>query len=371
MSPRLRRPASSSHLALCASLVGACSAPPPAASPDPRPDAAVDGADAQTTFACSENDALDLDGIFAVYATLSLTFGSHPGGAVTVCPVDQTSEGAFLAVLGMHHAEGSTNIDSMQAFVCSLELPQITAMVGECDPSAANLVRAGLVFPQALIESFPTTPLATTSAQLASLSLGAAVTPGRMTFIIGTRETGDQMPTWDSQRVGCGVLDTSVGRGPQCEAKCVTDCARLYDDDKDGWPAATVDVCGTMDQDKDATCHFEDPSIAGVTIQGRAMLNLQVDPVLAGQASSSCEIVGTLDTQIRYNVVGADLYLEGTPISVTSATASLPVYKVNTHLSRFRGVRIDGRHGSRDWKPDFSDRGATCHQLIAHQNEIK
>ena len=125
------------------------------------------------------------------------------------------------------------------------------------------------------------------------------------------------------------------------------------------------------DKKNNVPCNSEDPSQAGAAIQGRALLDLQVDPLFKGQATSSCELLGTFDAAIRYNVVGADLYLENSQIGVTAATKSLPLYQVNAALSRFRAVRIDGKHGSYAWDPDFSQPLDTCRKVIAHQNEIK
>jgi hypothetical protein len=119
------------------------------------------------------------------------------------------------------------------------------------------------------------------------------------------------------------------------------------------------------------SCNATDPSQAGIAIQGRAILDLQVDPLFTAQVRSSCELTGTIDAAIKYEVVGADLYLQNTQISVTSAIKSLPLYKVNAQQSRFRAVRVDGAHGSFSWDPDFSNPLDSCRAVIARQNEIK
>jgi hypothetical protein len=345
------------------------------ASQDAGPEAGKAGTDAagEEPVTCSETGPLDLDGLFAIFVRLSFTFGSHPGGAVTVCPVDQAGEGNFLALLRVTHTPGSTSVASLEAVVCSLALPVISAVVGECDAAPKNLVYAGLQFPQKLIEALPATPVATTTAKLGGTSPGSALHPGRLTFILGTRKLGAAMPAWDSSRPGCGMNDTAAGRGPTCEKACVTDCDGLVDDDKDGWPAVTVHVCGYTDDDKKqkVACNAEEPSTAGATIQGRAALDLQVDPLFSGVAQSSCEISGGIDSKFTYNVVGADLYLANTPVSVTASYSSLPQYWVDLDASRFRALRIDGKHGARDWSPSWADLVGTCKTVIARQNELK
>lgn len=359
----------------CGALMTACSSDG-SPSDEPQQEAGLGGSDgsppADAGFACQEDSLLDLDGIFAIYARLSLTFLSKPGGAVTVCPVDQTSDGTFLALADIRHVPGSTSIDSMRVAVCSLTLPEISAGVGGCDPDT-NVVWAGLRFPKELIEALPMTPLGEATGLLSGPQAGATIDLSRMTFLIGTRELGDAMPGWQSDVPGCGMNDLAPGRGAVCDESCVTGCSGLVDDDGDQWPAVTVHVCGLTEDDKkqNVPCNATNPSEPGVTIQGRSVLDLQVDPFFTPKVRSSCELTGGVDTQIRYNVCGADLYLMNTPISVTSAIASLPVYKVNPQLSTFRAVRVDGKHGAPSWEPDYGRLVESCRRVIERQNEIK
>ena len=332
------------------------------------------GAGAGTTqLPCDSSGDVDLDGMFALAAKFSFTFGSQPGGAVTICPADQTSEGSFLGLVRLHQQPGSTQIDSAEAVVCTLQLPIISAGAGQCNPGTTNLVYAGLKFPQALIDACPRATLATTTGTLTSLQPGATFDLQQLTFTIGTDKTGDQMPTWLMDKTGCGMADVSAGRIAECDPGCVSDCSSLVDDDQDGWPGVTVDVCGLTDDDKQqqVPCNADEPNVPGATIQGRAMMDMEVDPLLKGSAVSSCEVSGNLDASIRYNVIGADLYVTNAQISVTSAIKSLPTYKVNASQSRFLLVRIDGKHGSLDWSPDFNDALGSCKTVIARQNELQ
>jgi len=359
----------------CGALTAACSSETSTPS-QPQAEGGTAGnagsSSADAGLACQEPSQLDLDGIFAIYARLSLTFLSRPGGAVTVCPVDQTSDGTFLALAELRHVPGSTKLDQVRMSVCSLTLPEISAGVGGCDPDT-NVVWAGLRFPQVLVDALPLTPMGEATGLLSKPQIGATVDLSRMTFLIGTREKGDAMPGWQSDVEGCGMNDVAPGRGATCDENCVSGCSQLADDDHDQWPGVTVHVCGVTDDDKkqNVPCNAENPSEPGVTIQGRSVLDLQVDPLFSPQVRSSCEMAGSIDTEIRYNVCGADLYLMNTPISVTSAIASLPVYKVNSQQSTFRAVRIDGRHGAPSWDPDFGKLLDTCRRVIERQNEIK
>lgn len=325
-----------------------------------------------TGIDCDPSAEVDLDGVFALRASLSFTFSSQPGGAVAVCPVDQVSNGSFLGLVRVQHDPGQTAIKSIAAVVCTLELPIISAGVGECK-EGSNLVYAGLEFPQQLIDAFPLAVTATTTAELSALAPGSSLTPGPMNFSIGTNEAAATAPSWQMTKSGCGMNDNAPGRSSACESDCVTDCSLLEDDDADGWPGVTVHVCGFTDEDKaqKVPCNALEPNVAGATIQGRAAMNLQVEPLLLmGQALSSCEVAGNLDAAFGYNVVGSDLYLANTQISVTGAIKSLPVYTVNTQDSHFRLVRIDGKHGAPDWAANFDDPLTTCREVIKRQNDL-
>jgi len=342
-----------------------------ASKPSSPPEADAAG----VSLPCTDTaDPLDLDGLFALSARLNFSFASQPGGAVTVCPTDQTSDGHFLGFVRVQHVAGQTEVPSVSAVICSIDLPVISAIVGECVPQASNVVYAGLEFPKPLIESLPVASSALTTAQLSSPNPGATLSAGSMNFSIGTNERIASAPGWLMTHSGCGMNDVAPGRSMECEQTCVTDCSKLVDDDHDGWPGVSVFVCGYTDDDKKRSvpCHAEEPNQAGATIQGRALMNLLVEPLtLKGSALSSCEVAGSLDAAVAYNVIGADLYLANTPISVTSAIKSLPQYSVNTPQSRFRLVRIDGKHGAWNWKPSWDDPVSSCRQIIANQNDLR
>ena len=357
-------------------VLGACgsSDDAPAGAAGQAGSGGTGGSGGGTTIACSDDsDQLDLGGLYALSARLSFTFASQPGGAVTVCPKDQTSEGTFLSFVKLEHQPGQSEVTAISAVVCTLELPIISAIVGECDPDAPNMVYAGLEFPKALLDGVPTASMGQTTATLSSTAPGGILSAGPMDFSIGTNELTANAPTWLMEKTGCGVNDNAPGRSSQCDDNCVSDCSKLADDDADGWPGVTVHVCGLTAEDKqqNVACNPEEPNVAGATIQGRALMNLLVEPLkLTGSAASSCEVAGTLDAAIAYNVIGADLYLANAQISVTSAIKSLPQYTVNTTDSRFRLVRIDGKHGSPNWNPSWGEPLASCKQIIANQNQL-
>jgi hypothetical protein len=146
----------------------------------------------------------------------------------------------------------------------------------------------------------------------------------------------------------------------------------MRDDDHDGYPGVTLEVCGytSSDTQMNVPCNAETPSNPGATIQGKAFLDIQVDPQFSGTAVSSCEITGKVDTSVLYDLVGADVYLAGSPISVSSAIKSLPDFNVEVDQSKFRMIRVDGKYASEDWKLDPSNPEAACKTVIMYQNKI-
>ena len=70
-------------------------------------------------------------------------------------------------------------------------------------------------------------------------------------------------------------------------------------------------MCGRAQGEEGKPCNIDSPTDPGVTIQGRAFAALEVDPQFNGVATSSCQLSGTVDTGVRYTVVGADVTLSG------------------------------------------------------------
>jgi hypothetical protein len=154
----------------------------------------------------------------------------------------------------------------------------------------------------------------------------------------------------------------------------VDDCSALVDDDQDGRAAVTFHVCGYSADDlkSGVKCNADNPSEAGITIQGPMLMAFQVDPLLQGSASSSCEVRGNVDAKVVYHVVGGDMYLANTQIGVQSAMRSLPLFDVDSTQSRFRMVRVDGTKGAPDWKIDpTTDPIAACQAVLARRNELE
>src|SRR5262249_39158679 len=185
----------------------------------------------------------------------------------------------------------------------------------------------------------------TTTGSLAGNKPGSMFTVNTLDVVLGSTKMGSALPTWNTMSSACNM--TGVGSSKTCDMSCVSDCASLRDDDMDGYPGVTAQVCGetAADMKQGVKCNASNPSMAGAPIQGEAFLDIEVSPTFAGAVTSSCEITGTLGTAVNkvdYHVVGANVYLGGSPLGVNDAIASLPIFTVDPALSKFHMVRIDG-----------------------------
>jgi hypothetical protein len=328
------------------------------------------GASGPAPVACDEPSELDLEGTWAAFGRLRVSMTGAPGGAITICPEDQVAEATlFLLVSFAHDAADRAVLTDVRPILCSVELPVVTALVGACDPASPSLVSAQIKAPEALIASLPEVATASVGGALGGLAAGAALDLDRLVVTVGA--TSSTLPDWDMVTPSCSTTD--VGRTNVCADACVSDCAGLRDDDADGYPGVTLDVCGLTPKDLSdgLVCNAADPAEAGTTIQGRAFLSLEVDPKLTGEVVSSCEIEGTVDTGVTYSIVGGDIFLAGAPIGVTSAIKSLPVFDVDAGESVFRMVRIDGRFGAPDFGVDVGqDAIAACAEALSRKNEL-
>jgi hypothetical protein len=313
---------------------------------------------------------ITLDGVWAAYGRLSVKLLGAPGGAITICPTDQIGEATILLLVTFKQDPADkTKIIDAKATLCSIELPVVTALVGMCDPASESLVSTQIVAPDPFIKSLPKVTQVASTGTLSALSSGAGINLERFIVTAGSSKSGAALPSWKIDDGACAAPD--VGH-TDCEMACVDDCASMRDDDEDGFPGVTLEVCGkTPDDEKNGVeCNAAEPNEPGATLQGRAYLNLEVDPLFTGTAASSCELTGTIDTGVNYNVVGADVYLTGGSISVASAIKSLPTFSVDAAASKFRMVRIDGAYGAPDWQVDPAMASAACATLIQRVNEL-
>lgn len=331
------------------------------------------GTTGSTAFTCTGEpaDHVALSGTWAAYGELSVKLEGAPGGAITICPTDQVGAASLLVMLTVEqNAADPTKLDKVQATLCSLELPTVTALVGTCDPTSQALVSTQIVAPKTFIDALPKIATTPATGALSAKEAGATVTGGPLVITVGSTKGGASMPRWNTGSSACNAAN--LGNTSVCETTCVDDCAALRDDDGDGYPGMTVHICGATPDDtkNNVPCNAESPNTPGATLQGKAFIDIEVNPTLNGEAKNSCEVVGTIGTDVLYNVVGADVWLAGAPITVSAAIKSLPAFKVDPQASKFRMVRIDGQYGAPDWGVDPMSPSAACATLNMRVNEL-
>jgi hypothetical protein len=326
------------------------------------------GAATSSGIACTGAPASpSLGGTWAALGRLAVNLQGVPGGAITICPEGQVGESTMILVLSVtEDPSDASKLTDVKAVLCSIELPVVTALVGTCDPASDALVTTQIIAPKSLLDALPGVP----TAPVKGSTSGSAVSIDRFTVTVGSTKPGDGMPSWKLDDPSCG--SDSVGRSSTCESTCVTDCGSMRDDDADGYPGVTVEVCGYTkdDQAHGVKCNADKPGDPGSILQGRGFIDLQVNPEFKGTATSSCEIKGTVDSAVDYHLVGADVVLSTAPIAVGSAIRSLPTFQVDPQKSKFRMVRVDGKYGAPAWGVDFSKPAAACAAALAHANEL-
>jgi hypothetical protein len=199
---------------------------------------------------------------------------------------------------------------------------------------------------------------------------GSSISLNPLTVTVGSSVTTTNLPAWNVNDPTCNMQN--LGMTKTCSTMCVTGCSSLRDDDMDTYPGVTVDVCGftSSDMKSGIKCNASTPNTPGATLQGQGYIDIQVNPNVTGTAKSSCEISGNVSTEILYNLVGAQVYLTGSPITVTSAIQSLPSFAVDPAMSRIRMVRIDGQYGAPNWNVDPTKAAAACATVLTNMNQL-
>ncbi len=328
------------------------------------------GGSGGVTVQCQEPAQVDVTGTWAAKVRMTVNLQGQPGAAVTLCPTTQTQEALLYMYLDVQqNPTDPKTIDSITPHVCSVTLPVVTGQVGGCDTSAPNFVSTQLQVLDPLKKAFPKIQLAGVNGSLDTDKPGAALTAGKLLFVAGSSVQGSAMPGWNTTDSNCDA--DGIGNTNQCDTNCVSDCSKTVDNDNDGYPGITLGVCGLSNDDKQAnvTCNIQNPDQGGATIQGKAWLDLQIDPSLNGTVKSSCEITGNVNASILYNVLGADVWLSGAPLRVTAAITSLPTFQVDPAKSAYRMLRVDGKHGAPAWNLP-SDPGQACQAVLQHQNDF-
>ena len=316
------------------------------------------GAGGGTTAACAESGDLDIDGLWAAKVRLDVSLQSAPGGVVAVCPTDQKGASDLLVLFEIK--QSGTTITSITPHACSFTLPSATAMAGGCVGTQPGSVTAQVVAAPALAGALPAFKLPSVGGKLSGTAPGAMFQPERVNVVLGSKAGGMNMAHW-LPSAACDSPSGPKGTDGACDPGCVSDCGDAVDQDMDGNLGVTLDVCGQSNEAPGAMCHADDPQTPGWTLQGKAFLNVLLDPLLSGVAQSSCQIDGAhVDANITYDILGGNVWLSGTQIAVGEIIKAIPTFKVLPATSKFTALRVDGKHGAPSWGLDLANLKAAC-----------
>ena len=317
---------------------------------------------------CQKDGDLDLNGVWLLKVSLDVVLKSDADALIQVCPAGQ--EGASELLLVMQITQSGAQLGAVSGTVCSFSLPQVKAQAGKCQDNQTGAVTAEVTPSPALAAALPTFTTPPVMGTLGGTANGSTFLPDGFDFVLGSKAGGAQMARWVTSS-SCDDPTMPLGTTMTCEAMCVSDCADAVDQDMDGYPGVSVDVCGyDMGEAQGASCHAEDPATAGVLLQGHAALNFQVNPKLSGTADNSCQISGSVVAQIVYDVLGADVRLGGAPLPVRAVIKAIPAFDVVPEKSKFRALRVDGKYGAPDLHLAVGDGQAACQAAQANQNSI-
>ena len=326
------------------------------------------GSGGSSASACIATGDIDIGGTWLALVRLKVNLQNQSGSIVSLCPTDQTGEGTFLAIVKMDQA--GTTVSNLVVTVCDVELPQVKAIAGnQCDPTQA--ITAQIAPTKQLLDTLPEVSLAPLTGTLSTTQPGSTFTPERITYTLGSKAGGMNMAHWSSSPT-CDDTTNILGTSTSCETMCVSDCTDAVDTDMDGAPGVTMTACGYSPDDTSngTTCQTDDPSMPGVTLQGKAYLNFQVDPQLIGTVDSSCSMHGTADASIIYDIIGGDVRLVGSELTITEVVTSIPTFAVDSSASKFIAVRVDGKYGTSDLMLDGSDPKTACAAALQQQSSV-
>ncbi len=319
---------------------------------------------------CEEPDALSMSGLWSARLNLVADVQSN-GTMLTICPEQQLVEIEMLALLKLDQdPNDATRMSRVELRVCDLVLPTVTSKVGACSVGDTNLAQTVLTVPDALRNQLRNLQPDDVAATLSSLAAGAAIDIERFDFIAGT--TAAKLPEWNTSKTGCGILDTSVGRGRICQEACVETCSEMTDDDQDSFPGVTLSLCGrTPDEiDHGVICDAERPALSGATLDGTTWGALKIDPQLAGTVASSCQFGGDVSSSIAYAIVGGDVFLMGAALAVAATIDNQPSFAVRPADSSFAAVRADGQYTAPNLGVTWDDADGSCAALVARRAEL-
>ncbi len=285
---------------------------------------------------------VSLEGQWAIRANLQVDLVERPGALISLCPSPQRTTAAivFKATL-----TGAGTSPMLRAQICDITLPVASGGVGTCPADPMDNLEVSISLGAGLQTYLPTVNL-DSPVTLSNGEAGASVVPAPFVFVAGAMlpmPASDPLPLWNTSMMGCGTSDVMA-----MPSTCVTDFARVQDNDMDMHPGVTLHA---MSGD------------AAMILRGDAYVALRVSPTMTGTVRNAGCIEGTLDSTLDYSIVDSDISLSGARLSTASMIQNIPAFDV-APTSTFKMLRGDGM-GANDFDDD-SNGTVTCTEIAAH-----
>lgn len=294
---------------------------------------------------------VNMNGVWAVRATLGIELRARTGAFVRLCPDPQVTTANLLIRMAL-----STDGErvSHQVQVCQITLPRARGAIGDCPATPLTIE----LTPSASFASLlPRFAIPAINAQMPSTRPCSPYRPDGFTVLLGVRPGALAMPTTDPLPGWCSPC--SAMRAEQCicrdcasvGAMCASRSAESEDTDGDMSPGVSVTL-----------------SAGAGTIQGEAFLAFRTTPQLDGTIIDDNRVTGSLRSTLEYALVGSRVNVFGTALDTAGVVAALPDFRFIPAQSGFVMLRADGTQRSA-WDAD-GDGQVSCADIAARTSNF-
>lgn len=319
---------------------------------DAAADVAVDRA--PPTPQCDPTaEAVDLNGTWAVRATLGVELRARAGAFVRLCPDPQVTTASLLIRMAL--TTTGTRV-SHQVQVCQITLPRARGAVGDCPATPLSIELTSSPSLSALLPRFPIPEI---GAEMPSTRPCSAYRPDGFNVLLGVRESSltnpmtDPLPSWCSPCMGT-TAETCVCRDcASTGAMCMSRASEADDTDGDMNPGVTVGL--TTGEGSN-------------TLRGDAFLVFRTRPQLDGRIIDANRLSGSLSATLDYSLVGSRVTVLGGALETAGVVAALPDFRFIAEESAFVMLRADGAMRA-SWDAD-SDGQISCADITARANNF-
>ena len=277
---------------------------------DADSDADADGdADGDADACVSDPASVDLTGVWGIQATLQVRLTERSDAIVHLCPdgVSQAAATLYLR-LDVTNQAGDGTLDQTVS-VCDIQLPAPAGAVAPCADDTPTVSIA--IAPGAELADLLPSITFDSHAQLGMQAGCATYLPDDLVLVLGTdfQDRDTTLPAWTA---GCAGEPSA----------CVSDFDRVVDQDEDGNPGVTLTAVSDI-------------------LGGEAYVTFRTVPTLVGTLRDDSTVVGTVDPELEYAIVGSDIALGELPLDTPTVIDNLPLIEPLAQGSTFVALRAD------------------------------